>query len=980
MAQKKTKDSSAISALIYCRVSSVKQRIDGAGLQSQEQRCRTYAEDRGYTVDAVFPDDSSGGGDFMKRPGMVALLAYLDAQPDIPHVVIFDDLKRFARDTEFHIKLRRELATRGARVECLNFKFEDTPEGKFVETVFAAQGELEREQNRRQVIQKMRARIENGYWVFRAPVGYRYEGAKGGGKVLVPDEPLASVVREALQGFADGRFGSQSEVVRFLENDPHFPKDRDDGSIRPMTVSRLLKKVVYAGCVEAPSWGVGVRDGQHEGLISFDTHERIQELLEGKKRRFVRKTAREEFPMRGHVHCSDCGKALTAAWSKGKTKHYAYYRCETRGCAAKGKSIPVRQLHDDCEDILKAMTPARPLFALVKAMFRDAWDMRLTQAEARREDWKRQIRDVEKQVEELLDRIVEARSPTVIAAYEARIDKLERQKRALASREVEAVPETGRLEECIELALGFLSNPWKIYEKGSFAVRQTVLKLAFSKPLQYGRNGVYGTPEMSFPFKVLENFCIQNGEMVPLEGLEPPLLSERDFESRASTGSATGAPVASAGSIAERRRHARRPHCRGTPRDGTFRLSVVPAGSTGALVPRLAATPTGPRRRPSRNGKGRHAMKILMTTTAATLALGATALGATAFAPAAQALDRQPGYCGESWVTVDTDNNGRVTRSEALAALDVEFSAIDANSDDAISREEYRECVTSNRYRDEDQIKGDGSAGQSASGSDSQSTSQSTSGSASADKSDRSASAADEASSIPMQSKGKKDAIQAAYDDAFGHADRNQDERISLEEYARTSGDVYSDAHRDAATAPEPVTLRRYLILVPQPVQMSADGSQVRIREMARDEAAARAAHRFGALDRDGDGMLTRSEFNAEVTAGLSPSLAEKHFEAMDADGDGEMTREEYRQARGADIERAREAVQAWDRPQTLEEGDAMEQEAVEAWDGSQTLEPGQAQGEAEADSASAGSDAEMDADESTAASVPVFIYRFHTM
>ena len=46
--------------------------------------------------------------------------------------------------------------------------------------------------------------------------------------------------------------------------------------------------------------------------------------------------------------------------------------------------------------------------------------------------------------------------------------------------------------------------------------------------------------------------------MVPLEGLEPPLLSERDFESRASTGSATGAPVASGGSIAERRRHARR--------------------------------------------------------------------------------------------------------------------------------------------------------------------------------------------------------------------------------------------------------------------------------------------------------------------------------------------------------------------------------------------------------------------------------------
>ena len=50
-----------------------------------------------------------------------------------------------ARDTEFHIKLRREFDKRGARVECLNFRFEDSPEGKFIETIIAAQGELERE-------------------------------------------------------------------------------------------------------------------------------------------------------------------------------------------------------------------------------------------------------------------------------------------------------------------------------------------------------------------------------------------------------------------------------------------------------------------------------------------------------------------------------------------------------------------------------------------------------------------------------------------------------------------------------------------------------------------------------------------------------------------------------------------------------------------------------------------------------------------
>lgn len=113
---------------------------------------------------------------------MAALLSYHHAQPDKNYVVIFDDLKRFARNTEFDITLRREFQQRGARIECLNFKLDDMPDGKLVETIFAAQGELKREQNRRQLILQMKARVEKGYWVLHAPVGYRYGNDRVHGK------------------------------------------------------------------------------------------------------------------------------------------------------------------------------------------------------------------------------------------------------------------------------------------------------------------------------------------------------------------------------------------------------------------------------------------------------------------------------------------------------------------------------------------------------------------------------------------------------------------------------------------------------------------------------------------------------------------------------------------------------------------------------------------------------------------------------
>ena len=512
----------ARNAVIYCRVSSTKQRLDGSGLESQEQRCRAYADEHGCEVEAVFPDDVSGGGDFMQRPGMVALLSYLDAQKGKPYVVIFDDLKRFSRDTEFHLKLRREFARRGATIECLNFRIEDTPEGKFIETVIAAQGELEREQNRRQVVQKMKARVESGFWVFRAPVGYRYVSAEtGGGKVLVPDDRLAPVVRDALEGYASGHFASQAEVQRFLERNPAFPKDRKDGSIRPMTITRLLKKAVYAGYVEAPKWGVSLRKGQHEGLISFETFQRIQENLEGRKRApAARKDYNEDFPLRGFVLCDGCGNAMTGAWSKGKTRHYAYYRCETRGCEAKSKSIPRQKLEDGFAEIMQGLQPAKGLFQVAKAMLLDAWDMKLAEARTTKEALARQLRETERQIENLLDRVVEAGSPSLVGAYEARIDRLEREKIVLTERIAKTVPPKGRLEDCIELAMRFLSSPWIIYKNGDYAMRQTVLRLAFAEPLRYAQNGVYRTPNFSFPFKYLAGKTTDKSEMVLPERFE----------------------------------------------------------------------------------------------------------------------------------------------------------------------------------------------------------------------------------------------------------------------------------------------------------------------------------------------------------------------------------------------------------------------------------------------------------------------------
>ena len=143
----------------------------------------------------------------------------------------------------------------------------------------------------------MRARTQNGYWCFAAPIGYKYKRTPGHGNLLVRDEPLVSIIQEALEGFASGRFETQVEVNRFLESHPEYPRDKKTGEVHNQRVTDLLTRVVYAGHVEAPNWNISLRDGRHEGLISFATFRKIQvRLLSGAKAP-ARKDINADFPL-----------------------------------------------------------------------------------------------------------------------------------------------------------------------------------------------------------------------------------------------------------------------------------------------------------------------------------------------------------------------------------------------------------------------------------------------------------------------------------------------------------------------------------------------------------------------------------------------------------------------------------------------------------------------------------------------------------
>ena len=354
-------------------------------------------------------------------------------------------------------------------LESPRLHFGDDPASVLLEGVMVTVAQHQRENNALQTKNRMRGRLLNGYWPFAALLGYRFQKKRGEGNLLVRDEPVASIITEGLEGFASGRFQTQTELKRFFESQPGFPKSIR-GTVKYEVVLDLLTRPLYAGYIEMPAWDVSLRKGQHEGLISFETFDRNQRRLKGEAKAPARADINQDFPLRGMLTCAACDKPMTSCWSTSKT----------------GREAPVLHVLRERMRALSQVDQARTGRSCFRGVARTAdarrsvsrtWPWRCSrtpgsqrsvQAAALVRSAERELAKVEKQIVGLLDRIVEATSPSVVKRYEQHIITLERSKALLEEQLDKRSESKGAFEELFELAFRFLSNPSILWNSEQF--------------------------------------------------------------------------------------------------------------------------------------------------------------------------------------------------------------------------------------------------------------------------------------------------------------------------------------------------------------------------------------------------------------------------------------------------------------------------------------------------------------------------------
>lgn len=319
------------TAVIYGRVSTVKQADEGLPIESQIEGGHRKAEALDADVLKVFRDDGiSGRTD--ERPAFRDAIAYCRIH-QVEYFICWST-SRFARNKLDAALYKKELKRIGCRVVYVSVDLDnETDSGWMMESMLEIFDEHYSRQVSADTLRSMMKNARDGFWNGgRVPFGYR-SSAAGRRKRLEPNEDEAPTVREMFDLYLRG-LGCRAIAMLLNES------GRTHGGKRwaKNTVAWVLKNWVYAGYVvfnktdkatgrERPrsEWIV---TPSHEALVKEEIFMRAQDLFGERAPAEGNSSANSRHVFTGMLRCS-CGAAMTTESASGNGGRYSYYNCSS---------------------------------------------------------------------------------------------------------------------------------------------------------------------------------------------------------------------------------------------------------------------------------------------------------------------------------------------------------------------------------------------------------------------------------------------------------------------------------------------------------------------------------------------------------------------------------------------------------------------------------------------------------------------------
>ncbi|GJI58746.1 recombinase family protein [Bacillus altitudinis] len=311
---------------IYVRVSTDEQAKEGYSISAQKEKLKAYCVSQGWASFKFYVDEGKSAKD-THRPSLELLLRHIE-QGIIDTVLVYR-LDRLTRSV-------RDLYTLLDYFDKYNAVFRSATEvydtgsatGRLFITLVAAMAQWERENLGERVKMGQNEKARQGQFSAPAPFGFIKKG-----KSLVKNHEQGEILLEIIDKVKKGY--STRQIANYLDDSGILP--RRGYRWHPRTILTLLKNPVLYGSFR---WGDEIIEDTHEGYISKDEFDHLQEIL--KERSIVKKRdSYSVFIFQSKIVCASCGNRLASERSgylRKKDKKYVEninYRCQT--CAQNRK-------------------------------------------------------------------------------------------------------------------------------------------------------------------------------------------------------------------------------------------------------------------------------------------------------------------------------------------------------------------------------------------------------------------------------------------------------------------------------------------------------------------------------------------------------------------------------------------------------------------------------------------------------------------
>ena len=498
------------TAVIYCRVSS-KEQVEGTSLGSQERACLEYAQKNNIRILKKYIEQGESAKTANRTEFQKALTFCSTKKNTVDYFIVYK-IDRFARNQDDHVTVRAILKRTGTELRSVTEPIDESPMGRAMEGMLSVFAELDNNMRTERVTQGMLTRLQEGVWVWQAPLGYRraYLSAN-----ISLDPSKDYFIRLAFEEYSKGIHTYQS--LCNLLNRKGF-RTKNGKEISPQLIEKILKNPIYCGWMKVDGKIKGEFKGDFEAIITEELFNSCQPSGMNTPHSKPRTKENILFPLRNVIACSECRKALTGSTSTGsKGKGYSYYHHHVRGCS-KAKSWPIEVFEKGFVKYLDEITPSLQYERFFKEAVVDLWKEQFKRIDENNAKIKRRISKLQTSRQKIFDFYTEGKySDEDFKEQKNLINKEINSQYALIQ---ESREEEFQIEKVLDCCFDFVRNTSKTWIESNHSEKVRFQKLIFKNRVLFDGEK-FGTPDLSLIYKINQASQPDYYNLVVPRGVEP---------------------------------------------------------------------------------------------------------------------------------------------------------------------------------------------------------------------------------------------------------------------------------------------------------------------------------------------------------------------------------------------------------------------------------------------------------------------------